>query len=146
MTVVFQLVKLHSVNRDLLPPKRYHGNLSKQLIDQRRLQLESYLQKLIHRYVHVHTNHTLTITCSHPHTHSHSHSHSHVPTYIHTYKPHTHTPPLPPTHKARTHTHVHMYTILYRCDCLQNFCVFILFSLFSRMCTSPVYIRENKGK
>ena len=46
-----QLLKLHSVSRDLLPPKRYHGNLSKQLIDQRRLQLESYLQKLIHRSV-----------------------------------------------------------------------------------------------
>ena len=43
-------MKLHAVNRDLLPPKRYHGNLSKQLIDQRRLQLESYLQKLINRY------------------------------------------------------------------------------------------------
>ena len=39
------------MSRDLLPPKRYHGNLSKQLIDQRRLQLESYLQKLIHRSV-----------------------------------------------------------------------------------------------
>ena len=44
-------MKLHAVHRDLLPPKRYHGNLSKQLIDQRRLQLETYLQRLIHRYV-----------------------------------------------------------------------------------------------
>ena len=48
----FQLIKLHAVSRDLLPPKRYHGNLSKSLIDQRRLQLESYLQKLIHRLMH----------------------------------------------------------------------------------------------
>ena len=45
-----QLMKLHAVHRDLLPPKRYHGNLSKQLIDQRRLQLETYLHRLIHRY------------------------------------------------------------------------------------------------
>jgi hypothetical protein len=43
-----KLMKLHAVHRDLLPPKRYHGNLSKQLIDQRRLQLETYLQRLIH--------------------------------------------------------------------------------------------------
>ena len=46
---LFQLIKLHAVSRDLLPPKRYHGNLSKSLIDERRLQLENYLQKLIHR-------------------------------------------------------------------------------------------------
>ena len=48
--VHLQLMKLHGVSRELLPPKRYHGNLSKNLIDQRRLQLENYLQKLIHRW------------------------------------------------------------------------------------------------
>ena len=43
-----QLVKLYNVNRDMLPPKKLSGNLSKQLIDKRRQLLERYLQKLIH--------------------------------------------------------------------------------------------------
>ncbi len=48
-----QLVKHYGVNRDLLPPKKMSGNLSRQLIDKRRKLLESYLQKLIHSERHV---------------------------------------------------------------------------------------------
>ena len=59
-----QLMKLHAVHRDLLPPKRYHGNLSKQLIDQRRLQLETYLHRLIHRYVYMFENRRNRISLS----------------------------------------------------------------------------------
>lgn len=41
-------MRQHGVNKDLLPPKRVSGNLSKPLIDTRRKLLEKYLQKLIH--------------------------------------------------------------------------------------------------
>ena len=43
-----QLMRQHNVGRDLLPPKKISGNLSKQLIDRRRQLLEQYLQKMIH--------------------------------------------------------------------------------------------------
>ena len=43
-----QLMRNHNVSRDLLPPKKLAGNLSKQLIDTRRQLLERYLQKMIH--------------------------------------------------------------------------------------------------
>ena len=43
-----QLVRQYGVNKDLLPPKKISGNLSKQLIDKRRQLLESYLQKIVH--------------------------------------------------------------------------------------------------
>lgn len=43
-----QLMRLRNVSRDLLPPKKLSGNLSKHLIDKRRQLLESYLQKMIH--------------------------------------------------------------------------------------------------
>jgi len=42
-------MKKYAVVRELLPPKKLAGNLSKQLIDKRRQLLERYLQKLIHR-------------------------------------------------------------------------------------------------
>lgn len=42
-----KLVKHYGVPRDLLPPKRLSGNLSQQLMDQRKQLLERYLQKLI---------------------------------------------------------------------------------------------------
>ena len=43
-----QLVKQYGVNKDILPPKKLSGNLSKHLIDNRRILLEQYLQKIIH--------------------------------------------------------------------------------------------------
>jgi len=46
-------VKLYGVNRDLLPPKKMSGNLSKQLIDKRRQLLERYLQKLVHNVLEI---------------------------------------------------------------------------------------------
>lgn len=36
------------MSKDLLPPKKLSGNLSKQLMDKRRKLLERYLQKIIH--------------------------------------------------------------------------------------------------
>ena len=42
-------MKHYGIPRDLLPPKRLSGNLSQQLIDQRKQLLERYLQKLINR-------------------------------------------------------------------------------------------------
>ncbi len=41
-------MKTYGVTKDLLPPKKMSGNLSKQLIDKRRTSLERYLQKLVH--------------------------------------------------------------------------------------------------
>ena len=48
MVKISQLMRGHNVSRDLLPPKKLSGNLSKQLIDNRRQMLEQYLQKMIH--------------------------------------------------------------------------------------------------
>ena len=46
-------MKRYGVNRELLPPKKISGNLSKQLIDKRRQLLERYLQRLIHNVVEI---------------------------------------------------------------------------------------------
>lgn len=47
---IFQLVKNHGVQGNLLPPKKYFGNLEADYVEKRRQALEGYLELLIEKF------------------------------------------------------------------------------------------------
>ena len=57
--VITQLVKEYGIARDLLPPKKFGKSTDSDIVSQRKIQLEQYLQRIINRWVITH--HSTTV-------------------------------------------------------------------------------------